>query len=71
MAAIQMTVVTQSTRPAFTGRGELAAADFVPSAGLDFLCGSCDRVVLARVSPKFALQHSFLCSHCGALNEAP
>ena len=71
MAAIQMTVVTQSSRPAFSTLGDLEAADFLPGAGIDFLCGSCDRVLLARVSPKFALQHSFSCPHCGALNEAP
>jgi len=41
------------------------------SAGLDFLCGGCQRVLLARVAPKFALEHSFPCPHCGALNEAP
>jgi len=68
---IQMTVVAQSSRPRFTSRGELEAAAFAPSAGIDFLCGACDRVVLARVIPKFALEHSFPCPHCGALNEAP
>jgi hypothetical protein len=71
VAAIQMMVVTQSSRPRFAERGELDASAFVPDAGIDFLCGSCDRVVLARVTPKFALEHSFLCHHCGALNEAP
>ncbi|HUM12978.1 MAG TPA: hypothetical protein VLT82_18665 [Myxococcaceae bacterium] len=71
MAAIQMTVVTQSRRPAFRVRGELEASAFMPNAGLDFLCGACDRLVLARVAPKFALEHSFPCPHCGALNEAP
>jgi len=71
VAAIQMTVVDESSRPAFTNRGDLEPSAFAPSAGLDFLCGSCDRVLLARVSPKFALQHSFPCPHCGALNEAP
>lgn len=71
MAAIQMTVVSESSRPPFTRSGDLDASAFAPSAGLDFLCGACDRVVLARVSPKFALQHSFPCPHCGALNEAP
>jgi hypothetical protein len=68
---IQMTVVAQSSRPRFTSRGELAAAAFATVAGIDFLCGACDRVVLARVIPKFALAHSFPCPHCGALNEAP
>ncbi|HZX40989.1 MAG TPA: hypothetical protein VFE93_04065 [Myxococcaceae bacterium] len=71
MAAIQMTVVEQSSRPPFTARGELEASAFAPQAGLDFLCGACERVVLARVAPKFALEHSFPCPHCGALNEAP
>ena len=71
MAAIQMTVVTESSRPAFTNRGDLEPSVCALSAGLDFLCGSCDRVLLARVAPKFALQHSFPCPHCGALNEAP
>lgn len=71
MAAIQMTVVRQSRRPPFRAGGELEASAFVPSAGIDFLCGACDRVVLARVAPKFALEHSFPCPHCGALNEAP
>ena len=70
MAAIQMTVVQHSRRPTFVGT-EPASSAFVPSAGIDFLCGACDRVVLARVSPKFALEHSFQCPHCGALNEAP
>ncbi|HET9035995.1 MAG TPA: hypothetical protein VFN45_07310 [Myxococcaceae bacterium] len=68
---IQMNVVAQSSRPRFTVRGELDAAAFAPSAGIDFLCGACDRVVLARAVPKFALEHSFPCPHCGALNEAP
>jgi hypothetical protein len=67
---IQMTVVAASSRPRFTSRGDLDAA-FAPIAGIDFLCGACDRVVLARVAPKFALEHSFPCQHCGALNEAP
>ena len=71
MAAIQMTVVAQSSRPPFSARGELEPSAFVPSAGIDFLCGACDRVVLARAAPKFALEHSFPCPHCGALNEAP
>ena len=71
MPVIQMTVVAQSSRPRFTSRGEMEAASFAPSAGIDFLCGACDRVVLARVVPKFALAHSFPCQHCGALNEAP
>jgi len=71
VASIQMNVVAQSSRPRFTSRGELEAAAFAPSAGIDFLCGACDRVVLARVAPKFALEHSFPCPHCGALNEAP
>ncbi len=71
MAAIQMTVVAQSSRPPFRARGELEPSAFVPSAGIDFLCGACDRVVLPRVAPKFALEHSFPCPHCGALNEAP
>ncbi len=71
MAAIQMTVVSRSNRPPFTVRGELEAFAFEPHAGLDFLCGACERVVLARVAPKFALEHSFPCPHCGALNEAP
>ncbi len=71
MAAIQMTVVAQSSRPPFTARGELEPSIFAPQAGLDFLCGACERVVLARVAPKFALEHSFPCPHCGALNEAP
>lgn len=70
MAAIQMTVVGQSRRPPFTPRGEEPLELNVP-AGLDFLCGACDRVLLARVAPKFALEHSFFCPHCGALNEAP
>jgi hypothetical protein len=68
---IQMTVVAQSSRPRFTSRGDLESAAFAPVAGIDFLCGACDRVVLARVVPKFALAHSFPCPHCGALNEAP
>jgi hypothetical protein len=68
---IQMTVVAQSSRPRFTSRGDLEAAAFASVAGIDFLCGACDRVVLARVIPKFALAHSFPCPHCGALNEAP
>jgi hypothetical protein len=68
---IQMTVVAHSSRPRFSSRGELEAASFAPGAGIDFLCGACDRVVLARVVPKFALEHSFPCPHCGALNEAP
>jgi hypothetical protein len=68
---IQMTVVAQSSRPRFTSRGELGPGAFAPSAGIDFLCGACDRVLLARVIPKFALEHSFPCPHCGALNEAP
>jgi hypothetical protein len=46
---IQMTVVAQSSRPRFTSRGELDAAAFATVAGIDFLCGACDRVVLARV----------------------
>jgi hypothetical protein len=71
LAAIQMTVVSKSSRPPFTPRGELEPSSFVPDTGLDFLCGGCDRVVLARATPKFALQHSFPCPHCGALNEAP
>ncbi len=71
MAAIQMTVVERSRRPLFAARERLEALGFDPSAGLDFLCGACDRVVLARVVPKFALEHSFPCPHCGALNEAP
>ena len=71
LPVIQMTVVAQSSRPRFTSRGEMEAASFAPSAGIDFLCGACDRVVLARVVPKFALAHSFPCQHCGALNEAP
>jgi hypothetical protein len=70
LPVIQMTVVAASSRPRFTSRGELDAA-FAPVAGIDFLCGACDRVVLARVAPKFALEHSFPCQHCGALNEAP
>jgi len=71
LPVIRMTVVAQSSRPRFTSRGELDAAAFAPGAGIDFLCGACDRVVLARVIPKFALAHSFPCPHCGALNEAP
>jgi len=71
LAAIQMTVVSKSSRPPFTARGELDPSALIPNAGLDFLCGACDRVVLACVAPKFALQHSFPCPHCGALNEAP
>ncbi|HEY5185966.1 MAG TPA: hypothetical protein VIM19_13930 [Actinomycetes bacterium] len=71
MAAIQMTVVMKPSRPAFISAGDPEDTAFVPSAGIDFLCGACDRVVLSRVSPKFALQHSFRCPHCGALNEAP
>ncbi len=70
MAVIQMTVVASSSRPRST-QADLEASVFVPGAGIDFLCGACDRVVLARVAPKFALEHSFLCPHCGALNEAP
>lgn len=69
MPVIQMTVVAQSSRPRFSSRGELEAA--APGGGIDFLCGACDRVVLARVIAKFALAHSFPCPHCGALNEAP
>ena len=65
-----MTVVAQSSRPRFGSRGELEAA-LAPGAGIDFLCGACDRVVLAQVAPKFALAHSVPCPHCGALNEAP
>ncbi len=71
MPVIQMTVVTKSSRPRFAMAGELEASAFAPAAGIDFLCGACDRVVLARVAPKFALEHSFPCPHCGALNEAP
>jgi hypothetical protein len=71
VAAIQMTVVEQSSRPRFAAQGEPERADFPPTAGLDFLCGGCDRLILARATPKFALQHSFPCPHCGALNEAP
>jgi len=71
LAAIQMTVVEQSRRPLFAARERLETLGFSPSAGLDFLCGACDRVVLTRVVPKFALEHSFTCPHCGALNEAP
>ena len=70
MAAIQMTVVGRSSRPPFSALGEDPPELNVP-AGLDFLCGACERVLLARVAPKFALEHSFLCPHCGALNEAP
>ena len=58
MPVIQMTVVAASRRPRFTSRGDLDAV-FAPIAGIDFLCGACDRVVLARVVPKFALEHSF------------
>jgi hypothetical protein len=68
---IQMNVVSQSSRPRFSVGGELEAAAFAPGAGIDFLCGACERVVLAQVAPKFALAHSFPCPHCGALNEAP
>lgn len=71
MAAIQMTVVERSSRPRFAARDHPEPEGFSPNAGLDFLCGGCERVVLARVVPKFALQHSFPCPHCGALNEAP
>ena len=71
MAVIQMTVVDRSSRPPFTARGDLESSGFAPSAGIDFVCGACGRVVLARVTPKFALEHSFPCPHCGALNEAP
>lgn len=71
MAAIQMTVVQRSNRPRFTQREEPEPPGFSPGAGLDFLCGGCERVVLARVAPKFALEHSFSCPHCGSLNEAP
>jgi hypothetical protein len=66
-----MTVVDRSSRPPFAVRGELEPSTFLPQAGLDFLCGRCERVILARVAPKFALEHSFPCPHCGALNEAP
>jgi hypothetical protein len=66
-----MTVVGHSRRPPFIPLGEDGPADLDVSAGLDFLCGACQRVLLARVAPKFALEHSFLCPHCGALNEAP
>jgi hypothetical protein len=66
-----MTVVRESNRPRFRARGELDDAAFAPQAGIDFLCGSCDRLVLPRAAPKFALAHSFPCPHCGALNEAP
>jgi len=71
VAAIQMTVVSESSRPAFPRVGDLDPTAFAPGAGLDFLCGACDRVLLAQVSPKFALQHSFRCPHCGVVNEAP
>ena len=71
MAAIQMTVVGHSRRPAFAPRGEAQPPELDVPAGLDFLCGGCERVLLARVPPKFALEHSFPCPHCGALNEAP
>jgi len=71
VAVIQMTVVAQSKRPPFPAGGDPDASAFVPSAGMDFLCGACRRVVLAQVTPKFALEHSFPCPHCGALNEAP
>jgi len=64
-----MTVVHSSARPPFAAREEASVLDL--STGLDFLCGACERVVLARVAPKFALAHSFPCPHCGALNEAP
>jgi len=70
VAAIQMIVVEASRRPPFVLEGDLELS-FFPHTGIDFLCGGCDRVVLARVSPKFALEHSFRCPHCGALNEAP
>ena len=71
MAAIQMTVVGHSRRPPFAPRGEAQPPELDVPAGLDFLCGACQRVLLARVAPKFALEHSFPCPHCGALNEAP
>jgi len=71
LAAIQMTVVGHSRRPPFTPGGEEQRVELNVAAGLDFLCGRCERVLLARVAPKFALEHSFLCPHCGALNEAP
>ena len=71
MAAIQMTVVGRSSRPPFAPRAEENPSALNVAAGLDFLCGGCERVLLARVAPKFALEHSFLCPHCGALNEAP
>ena len=66
-----MTVVGQSHRPPFASRGEAQPVELDVSAGLYFLCGGCQRVLLARVAPKFALEHSFPCPHCGALNEAP
>jgi predicted RNA-binding Zn-ribbon protein involved in translation (DUF1610 family) len=66
-----MIVVGQSSRPAFAPSGEDERLALNVSAGLDFLCGGCERVLLARVAPKFALEHSFSCPHCGALNEAP
>lgn len=65
-----MTVVGHSRRPPFSALGE-TPPELNVAAGLDFLCGACQRVLLARVAPKFALEHSFLCPHCGALNEAP
>jgi len=71
LAAIQMTVVHQPSRPPFVRKEELESSAFAPQAGIDFLCGACDRVVLARVAPKFALAYSFDCPHCGAVNEAP